>query len=448
MVGVVTSNRCDTCRKRKKKCDEKKPACSQCIRGGWECPGYPSHWKFVNEVPKLAEHYASKKFVYESNTWIEEVQFTSFPDEKDISVNNSFIWDTHSNISAKLKVPRFIDLNPLATQFTFCLECPVKGDLMPLFLAGSFTRLIPARLGCNAALDDAVSCICSIYCHAPSTAYRADKEVFRKYNLALTSLRQFLGNDDTNMASETLCASVLLQMCELAVNVDRGEWSQLTLGTASLFASRGLHRYKSVFEKAILHSQLSYIIGHSLRTKEPCFLKTKEWQALLAEDSDWATIDPNGHTFLLKSKVCAVLVHMPSLLALFSDFLKLQPSDQNFIAVSELILHDASVIIKGLQKFLTIAFEPRFVAQTLSTQSIQSQLRYENVVLGVLDCVSNTGLVTLDRIVDDITEPKEMIEERRVRALSAFQYVCGESRFAAKPLEFGIHQMQAGGLHS
>ncbi|PHH80825.1 hypothetical protein CDD82_1483 [Ophiocordyceps australis] len=36
-----TKTGCLTCRKRKKKCDEQKPECSNCIRGGFVCAGYP-----------------------------------------------------------------------------------------------------------------------------------------------------------------------------------------------------------------------------------------------------------------------------------------------------------------------------------------------------------------------------------------------------------------------
>ncbi|KAK2730538.1 nodulation protein l [Colletotrichum kahawae] len=36
-----TKTGCLTCRRRKKKCDEQKPECSNCIRGGFVCAGYP-----------------------------------------------------------------------------------------------------------------------------------------------------------------------------------------------------------------------------------------------------------------------------------------------------------------------------------------------------------------------------------------------------------------------
>ncbi|RFU25537.1 hypothetical protein B7463_g10801, partial [Scytalidium lignicola] len=40
MGRISRSNKCANCRKRKIKCDESLPACSQCIKAGWTCPGY------------------------------------------------------------------------------------------------------------------------------------------------------------------------------------------------------------------------------------------------------------------------------------------------------------------------------------------------------------------------------------------------------------------------
>ncbi|PGH15840.1 hypothetical protein AJ79_02221 [Helicocarpus griseus UAMH5409] len=42
MVGGVKSRRgCETCKKRRIKCDEGEPQCNRCVRSGWKCPGYP-----------------------------------------------------------------------------------------------------------------------------------------------------------------------------------------------------------------------------------------------------------------------------------------------------------------------------------------------------------------------------------------------------------------------
>lgn len=143
---------------------------------------------------------------------------------------------------------------------------------------------MPARLGHNAALDAAVSCLCLIYFErTPATAYSMHKDIYQSYAKALGSLRGCLeeGNE-RQMEAETLCASIILQMCEvsfppsnhilrssanrihvppqLVVNIDTGKWSQLASGTRHLIQVRGVGRYQSAFEYAMLESQLIFVV--------------------------------------------------------------------------------------------------------------------------------------------------------------------------------------------
>ncbi|KAL7901896.1 hypothetical protein HDV63DRAFT_67703 [Trichoderma sp. SZMC 28014] len=53
MVNTGKSKGCNTCKRRKVKCDEGKPACQRCIRFGRECEGYgqrPPRVRFVSDV--------------------------------------------------------------------------------------------------------------------------------------------------------------------------------------------------------------------------------------------------------------------------------------------------------------------------------------------------------------------------------------------------------------
>lgn len=47
---------------------------------------------------------------------------------------------------------------------------------------------------------------------------------------------------------------------KLVVNTDRGEWSNLARGTALLLYSRGVDRYTNPFDRAMLESQLTYVV--------------------------------------------------------------------------------------------------------------------------------------------------------------------------------------------
>ena len=117
--------------------------------------------------------------------------------------------------TAKSTVPQCLENNHLGSALVYCLDSKVKGALIPLRIVGSFFEFIPARLGRNAALDDAVSCVCAIYSGNPATPYNMHKEVCKSYVKALSSLRTCLDDDAVGTESETLCASILLQMCEV-----------------------------------------------------------------------------------------------------------------------------------------------------------------------------------------------------------------------------------------
>lgn len=116
----------------------------------------------------------------------------------------------------KSEVPRYLEANRLGSALVYCLGSKVKGLLIPLRLIGSFFEFIPARLGRNAALDDAVSGICAIYSGTPSTPYHRNKWLYQSYVRALSSLRACLGDTSLQMESETLCASTLLHMFEVS----------------------------------------------------------------------------------------------------------------------------------------------------------------------------------------------------------------------------------------
>ena len=102
---------------------------------------------------------------------------------------------------------------------------------MPLRFLGSYFDFIPARLGHNAALDGAVLSLCAMYSGSLTTSYAAQKAIYGSYARALSSLRHCLNDKSLQMEPETLCASILLQIGELVVNVDMGKWGSLSRGT-------------------------------------------------------------------------------------------------------------------------------------------------------------------------------------------------------------------------
>ena len=142
--------------------------------------------------------------------------------ENSILQDIEVVWKTfhilNSHTPAKSMVPPCLEDNQLGSALVYCLDSKVKGELIPLKVVGSFFQFIPARLGRNEALDDAVSCLCAIYRGNPATPYSMHKETCKSYIKALSSLRACLKDDGIQTEAETLCASIVLQICEACVN--------------------------------------------------------------------------------------------------------------------------------------------------------------------------------------------------------------------------------------
>lgn len=134
-----------------------------------------------------------------------------------------------------------------------------------------------------------------------------------------------------------------------------------------------------------------------------------------------------------------------------------------------MLMHKASTIFDNVKKWLTVEAEPLFLSNASSQQVVQEHINYPDLLSGVLDCVANTTLLTIDKILrslcdarlrssslagqsrqqrlgtnQDLDDP-EIIERWSQRAITAFKFVQGESTLAAKPLDFGLRQIQSGG---
>ena len=233
----------------------------------------------MDEAPRLAEYYARRHYTYDDID--DDVQEENVRSEGAVIVwkDSCSLYGSRSRTNencAAYEIPRCLETNPLGSSLVYCLESKVKGKLIPLWLVGSFFQYVPARIGRNAALDAAVSCLCDIYC----SPYNLPSSIYQNYIKAVSSLRGCISDSSRQMESETLCASILLQMCEvsliyayskvkrlrptdlikLIINVDRGRWSHLARGTTFLLHSRGVQRYTDSFDHAMLESQLSIAV--------------------------------------------------------------------------------------------------------------------------------------------------------------------------------------------
>jgi hypothetical protein len=120
-----------------------------------------------------------------------------------------------------------------------------------------------------------------------------------------------------------------------------------------------------------------------------------------------------------------------------------------------------------VKRWLSIEAEPLFLSYAPSQQVIQENINYPDILCGVLDCVVNTALLTIDKILrslcharlrssslagqsrqqplesSQLLDDPEIVERWQQRAITAFRFVQRESTLAAKPLDFGLRQIQS-----
>lgn len=132
------------------------------------------------------------------------------------------------------------------------------------------------------------------------------------------------------------------------------------------------------------------------------------------------------------------------------------------------LIDRALALLHDLKRWLAFEAEPLFLSRISSQQDFEEDVKYPDILSGVLDCVAHTTLLAIDKILrslcrgglqsnlllersrqqqlkpTELLNNAETIEIWRQRATKAFDFVHTESTLAAKPLEFGLLQIQSG----
>jgi hypothetical protein len=183
-------------------CGEERPECLACVAAGWKCPGFTKRWKFVDESQQLLIQHKKNRHTFDDITW-------SSVARKDYELPRLYVNVFHHLTSQN-------DTNMIILKYA--LTDPPSRVVFPLESLGGFFKFIPSRLGTNLALDAAVACLCTIYTetrtrNAPNSAFSV-----KQYVKSLGALRTCLEEPSFSSESETLCASIILQICEVRCN--------------------------------------------------------------------------------------------------------------------------------------------------------------------------------------------------------------------------------------
>lgn len=395
-------------------------------------------------------------------------------------------------------VPRYLEPNQLGSALVFCMGSKVEGTLISLRLVGSFFDFIPARIGYNTALDDAVSCLCSIYSRKYSTPYGHQKHIYQSYVKALSSLRTYLDDPVTRMESETLCASILLQMGEVGFHFSFEAYRNVQWLTKRMYrwsstmtwesgrSSRREHISSSnhvawpatkppstsrcwslnsaisyvphtVFQSQNQKSNLEIQFSHSVKAKKPAFIQSPEWQSVFPKAPIFPYHTTQPCSLTLRTQCWIILSELPSLFYQFSSLSRNQASPSPPSTPSNIDSELDILAFKAERLFHTIKAWLEGESETLCLTA------YPDVISAVLDCSSSMALLALLKMIASLQRARSrfsspespsstqsyqgtwedpvLIDYWRNRAMTAFAFVQGQSIIASKVLVFGMEQL-------
>ncbi|RAO68997.1 uncharacterized protein BHQ10_005009 [Talaromyces amestolkiae] len=289
MPGVPSGKACEGCRKLKKKCDEKTPSCSRCIRLGLECVGSgQQRYKFQSQQAFVVAR--TKK----TNSQTKALSTTSQP--------NPFCNEADM-VASFLRLPPSSKTTILTSQYVQAIQLTTNLKYNLAWAYGFFMFEIPRRMNENEALDTAVNAlICS---HSNFCARQAvSAETLSSYSRALRSLRHCLDDPGKASQTETLCAVMLLLICQNLNGAEGQRWSGHCEGAAKILKARSFRKPRDGFEAQLLLSLRGSVLFEGL-FNENIELDPQDWISLVGSDLDQDL--PEG-------KLMRYLANVPSIL--------------------------------------------------------------------------------------------------------------------------------------
>ncbi|KIM93552.1 hypothetical protein OIDMADRAFT_184715 [Oidiodendron maius Zn] len=279
MVGALRSNRCETCRKRKIKCDEVWPVCTPCKRGNRDCPPRPS-LKVIDSSAQLRQQLGKqvrRKKPRRSCKDEDVKKSEEAPSRNKFAISHCKVGRGAFDLLLQATM-NLTPSNQLCCAFLDCLH--TQPPAYNLEIIGSFAWQIPQRFGLSDALDDVAACMMASHMAIVRGASQFSRINPKLYTRALRSVYSALEDPNECRSSNTLCAILLLQRIEALFGESFGRSELIhASGLATLLEKRGPPNLNDKFECLLTADSHMCIIHQSLVLRKTCFIASKEWAA-------------------------------------------------------------------------------------------------------------------------------------------------------------------------
>ncbi|CAG9945995.1 unnamed protein product [Clonostachys rosea f. rosea IK726] len=292
MVGIPRTKACQNCKRRRVKCDENWPTCSQCRRSKTPCPGpTTTSIRFVSHNgPESAKQIGTSE---------QEPSSTAAKPEQAVrkSVIKRFVM-----VNPSPRTPPVAPVDHLSSCLATLLEYGPEGCT---FLQKSPIRYIPRRLSQSSpVVVDMISLFCSVWtdhCHQQPPS----QVTSRRYDIALRGLQNALqklpkGRVDRAQMIDTLTAITLLQKTQPLLSREADpSWGVHAVAIKHMMIEMGPPEKDDSFEAALVKENRSLLIRNRLAGgPEVDFLNESPWKEAMVRlgTEDWLVdeLEPFG----------------------------------------------------------------------------------------------------------------------------------------------------------
>ncbi|RSM19447.1 hypothetical protein CDV31_001607 [Fusarium ambrosium] len=256
MVGVPgRSKGCNTCRKRRVKCDETKPVCVRCTKGGFECLGYIRDrvWRHTSTAPFPTMAYTETTSAGQN---------TSTSPSKDTSTTNTRVASPPPEMSL------------IAFQGDFCFSFMFSNFVWRSYGAPWLDQAAAGKLG-RLSLD-ATKALSQANFGKSNHQSNIELKGVIQYGKCLESLAQELGSS----CGRELLVPILVLLMHAASHADQtGAVSHLR-GLARLLHICGPEAFQQQPLLNAFEAARATLLVASLYGKQPLFLEEERWRSV------------------------------------------------------------------------------------------------------------------------------------------------------------------------
>ncbi|KAE8418076.1 hypothetical protein BDV36DRAFT_254934 [Aspergillus pseudocaelatus] len=272
------SKGCHACRRRKKRCDEQRPSCGQCLSRNTSCPGYSREMKFINvsyqgkgRSSHEAQESRSNAGVNSANREVETLSgqaityraCSSGLSSHALTLQRSAVAYYCSSYFHNNVIQTGLDVFGKSSYIDWMAFTPHL-DIDEPSLKSALLALGAARMG-RISQDPRLTRLSS-----------------ESYSQSLRHLHRSIQNGTRGLRDETLASMMFLAIYEIIEgSSSRGlGWASHTHGALSLVHSQGLDTTWTQARHRLFDALRLSAMIHSIGTRKPTYLATPEWTSV------------------------------------------------------------------------------------------------------------------------------------------------------------------------